>query len=773
VGGHNTHTYDTKIASMSLQNSSYGLPIPIVYGTNRVAGNLVDYLDFTAVPHTTTTRTGKGGHNTTSNTTYTYTVAATIALCEGPIAGIGRVWSNASKYSLNVLNDSRLNGIFATLGSASHAISNIVVKYGTMGQSPWAYMVSKHAAHALPYSGTANVSSVWGLGDSSAMPNFTWEILGLKVQSATNPDSDPKDIIYDLLTNPVYGVYGPSIIPYLADMTPFSLYCQVRGLYFSPTLTDARAAVDIIKDILDATSCQAVWSQGKLKIIPYCEEIISGNGLIYTPNVTPVYDLSNDHFLDELTCTRTLSADAYNYVEVGFTNRAKDYNSDIGRAMDLASINIHGIRKMPDVTFDFITRNDVAKRVAQLAMQRALFIRNQYKASVSWKQVALDPMDIVTATEPSLGLSKKPIRATKMSFDEDDNIQMEFEECLLGTTTEAIYAVQNSSGMVVDQLASPGSINPPWFFPMPIELTAGQLKIGVAVSGSNPYWGGCNIWISTDNLKYTLVGTAKAAARMGVLYADLPDSSGIDITNKIAVNLTESMGAMLSGTDADFAALATICWVGGELIAYENANLQGVPYEYLLDKLARGVYGTPHALRAAGTQFARLDDAIITYPFKSTDVGTQIWVKCTSFNIFQQAEEDISTVTAYPYTVANPLFSQASGLSAAVNGTQVVLSFTPPTSAAYDHAEIYIRNRDLTWNDAGSQVWNSSSATWNTVDESAWAQGITYSLAGSAFNQLILTLPSGSYHAKVVAVTSSPASVRADFAGAPMITFMV
>ena len=37
------------VSSMQLQNSAYGTVIPLVYGTTRIAPNLIDYIDFKAV----------------------------------------------------------------------------------------------------------------------------------------------------------------------------------------------------------------------------------------------------------------------------------------------------------------------------------------------------------------------------------------------------------------------------------------------------------------------------------------------------------------------------------------------------------------------------------------------------------------------------------------------------------------------------------------------------------------------------------------------------
>ncbi|WP_369674503.1 hypothetical protein, partial [Enterococcus faecium] len=85
-------TSEQRILSLQVQQSSQGLTLPVVYGRTRIAGNLIWYGDFTTIEKTTTTRSGKGGGVTQSNTTYTYEAAIVMALCEGSIKGIVSVW---------------------------------------------------------------------------------------------------------------------------------------------------------------------------------------------------------------------------------------------------------------------------------------------------------------------------------------------------------------------------------------------------------------------------------------------------------------------------------------------------------------------------------------------------------------------------------------------------------------------------------------------------------------------------------------------------------
>ena len=82
------------IGAIKIQQSTYGVVLPIVWGRARISGNLIWYGDFKAVPHTTTTESGgKGGGGVTQkSTTYTYTASVAMALCEGPILDVVTTW---------------------------------------------------------------------------------------------------------------------------------------------------------------------------------------------------------------------------------------------------------------------------------------------------------------------------------------------------------------------------------------------------------------------------------------------------------------------------------------------------------------------------------------------------------------------------------------------------------------------------------------------------------------------------------------------------------
>src|SRR5262249_40403646 len=134
----------------------------------------------------------------------------------------------------------------------------------------------------------------------------------------------------------------------------------------------------------------------------------------------------------------------------------------------------------------------------------------------------------------------------------------------------------------------------------------------VTGNGTDPNWSGCDVLISFDDNSYQLAGTIKGSSVMGVLAADLPtvpsSATGqtIDQSNTLHVNLNESDGTLSSVPQANALNLSSLCYVDGELLAFQNA-VNPFPGQYFLDFLVRGAYFTPISEHSAGGAFALLD----------------------------------------------------------------------------------------------------------------------------------------------------------------------
>ena len=84
-----------RLDTLRITSATEGAVIPRLYGRMRIGGNIIWATDFREETKSTTQGGGKGGGGGKVKTTeYLYYASFAVALCEGPITGIGRVWAD-------------------------------------------------------------------------------------------------------------------------------------------------------------------------------------------------------------------------------------------------------------------------------------------------------------------------------------------------------------------------------------------------------------------------------------------------------------------------------------------------------------------------------------------------------------------------------------------------------------------------------------------------------------------------------------------------------
>lgn len=637
LGGGAKPSTKPSYTGLQLQTSANGLAIPIIYGQVKIAPNLIWYGDFLAIKHKDS-QGGKGGD--ASSTSYTYQAAVILALCEGPIVGIPQVWADKTL--------------------TTPAALNMSVYTGAPGQEPWGYLSSHHPDQALAYPSTAYVAAApYDLGTSAGLPNHNMEVQGALWRSSFGSayDADPALMVLDFLTNPQYGLGFPAenidLVSLQTGPASYQAYCQAVGLYLSAALVNQEAARDTLARWLHLTNSAAFWSGDTLKIVPYGDTVVAANNHTFTPDVTPVYDLDDDDYVsdgssDPVLVTRKDPADCKNWIKLEIFDRSNAYATDPIEAKDQAQIDLNGPLAADQVTAHEICDPAVGARAAQLMLQRSVYVRNTYKFVLGWEYCLLEPMDIVTLSDARLGMAKLPVRITSIEEDDQGSLTIEAEEFPAGIATATEYPKQQRSAYTTNYDIAPGPVNTPVIFEPASDLAMGPPQVWVAVSGG-VNWGGCAVHLSLDGNTYSRIGEIDQPARLGLVTAAIGAVADPDETSTLSVSLIETPGATLgSGTEADADAARTLVYVGGELMAYETAALTGLG-RYDLSYLRRGLYGTAIAAHGIGDAFARLDGNLFKYELPAEYVGQTIYLKFTSFNIYDAAEEDISTVAAYDY----------------------------------------------------------------------------------------------------------------------------
>lgn len=185
-----------RLESFKVQDSRYGVAIPVVFGRARVAGNVIWVSDLIETTHETEVSGGKGGvvssAFSSTRTTYTYSLNCAVALCAGEIGGVQTIWA-----------DSKIiyqNGVWK-----SGVIESATIYKGADDQGVDPLLESWIGGGLVPaYRGTAYVV-LQGLQISkfgNRLPNLTFEIL--PKASTGKPEwlgMDDPDLYHAIVTN--------------------------------------------------------------------------------------------------------------------------------------------------------------------------------------------------------------------------------------------------------------------------------------------------------------------------------------------------------------------------------------------------------------------------------------------------------------------------------------------------------------------------------------------------------------------------------------------
>lgn len=803
-----------------VQTSVFGKPLSMVYGTNRVAGSVIGVYNWQA--HQVKSG-GKGGGKSSgggkfgggqNGQQYTYTAAVQIAVCQGPIEGMMKIWQDKTRYAVAVstekyvitgsrvftasqnshflfsvgviredaystsVNDYGSPGSTTYAGTQNTKLTEVgsspatgqftrsagvytfaagdngktvYVTYswviptssgtgnpltdldfslflGTRGQTPWTYLTDNFPDQAIGYTLTAYLANDnMDLGQSGMIPNYSYEVIGFNRFSGPGAlDALPSDIVTDYLTNEDHGVPGWSSSD-LGSMTQFQNWCLANGIFVSPVMDAQTSASAHLNDLMTVTNCAPVYSDGVLKIIPYGDKTLVGNGATFTPDTSPEYDLSYDDFIAEsgsspVTVDRPSVWDAFNSVSVEWSNRYNDYNREPCEESSLYHVRKYGLRKQSPISMPMVTTLKVAQFVAASALQRLLFIRLRYRFRLPITYDLLEPMDLVTLTDPNQGLNLTPVRIVSIDEDDKGNLEVEAEAFPWGTATATLHSKPTGSSYTPGYYAEPGSVNAPMFFePVPKLVQDNRYHMYAALSGG-PEWGGCNVYISADGTNYDLLGTQKGPATVGVLTAGLAVGAKHDTVHTLSVNLLNSFGSLSSYTSTQASQGMYLLQVGSELIGFETATLTGA-FTYDITGLYRGMLGTQIAAHSTSDKITFVDTKLFDWIFDAADIGNVRHFKFQSFNRFGQRPELLSDVTDYTYT---PL--GRSGVKLITNADTKLDSFSQTVRVIATSADvnIYLPEEDISAGDDITVIADES----NTFLVKVWP--LTIALGGDA-----------------------------------------
>ena len=405
-GSSNITNSQTKIGALQVSQSSQGVPITLLWGTNRVAVNLLWFADFAAVEQRDSQQQGKGGGTTVTNVTYTYRASVLLGVCAGVCGGISAIWRNKDKITAGT----------TTYPAESNLMLAAVVPSGKVVT----------VEHADRWSGTVNVTVYSSMAeDWVPTADYTASAGVYTFGSATPVNADVR-IYYNLGATTVSstalqaagfswfagGAVGQSAWGYLGTAHPdqalaYSGVCHIAasnwllgGAAGLPTLTaevhgprqvgggvlDANPA-DILADLLTSTTWGAGLPSGQFGSYAKYRDWCAAAGLYLSPSWTErkgVFEYVSR--LAELTHVRPL------------------WSVDAMKLVPLATATVGGYTPLPEHAGPVyaITDDDIPEPVRE---DRVAPVDVYNRVQVSYKDRANDYAESVESAEDAASIA--------------------------------------------------------------------------------------------------------------------------------------------------------------------------------------------------------------------------------------------------------------------------------------------------------------------------------------------------------------------------------
>jgi hypothetical protein len=458
------------------------------------------------------------------------------------------------------------------------------------------------------------------------------------------------------------------------------LGCRANGLYGSLSMNAQKKAADWLTELYECANTWPVWSGFRLKSIFRSEVSAVGNGAVYiSPTAAgPILDITESMLIGDkagplITVEdKTPGIDANNILQIEFLDRNGDYNPSVAAWPEQLGVSIFGPRKDSPQVLHEICDPLIARKLAAIQARRNTYVvPKTFKFHGKANLQTLEAGDLVTINDQFLGITKLPVRLSSVAEDDKHELAFEAEPFYYGVHSPDSLTVTASSPFQPNNNADPGTVNTPIIFePVPrlVGATTAQAQLWAVVSGANPNYGGNIVMLSTDGgTSYNPIGRIVGNAATGFTAADWPIATDPDTTNDLPVDLTESLGALLSYQVADEDNFVFPCYVAGGnaaipygLMTYAVATLTSANHYTLKatagNKLRRCVFGAPALVTDVdhpnASRWAFLNPSgagIFKINLDPLWIGKTLHFKFLAFNTFQNAQQALAAATDYTF----------------------------------------------------------------------------------------------------------------------------
>lgn len=661
-----TNVVGPKLTDLSVTTSTYGKPIPVIYGPeNRLGGNVIWSTGLVQKSHETST---KGG-TAVNTTTFTYSVTLAVLIGEGVLANIKKIWANGK-----VIFDS-------TQQSGASAPTVEMNSDGDVQSIHWAPDTKTHAVFAglTFYPGTQEqmpdpiIEAAMGVGETPAYRGSAYVVIDtLQLADYGNR-----------LPNLEFLIEAQEIIDVRAIITDIVRRCGI-----DPNTVSTSSAGGLVRGFAVGAPASGVASLQPLALAYNFDLGEEAGGLRATSRksaalgVVLADDLagyaSTDDRPEPIRYTRARETTLPQESVVSYSDPAMDYQTNSQRAARVGGSAQNNLSTQVAIT---MTADD-AQALADRTLYEAWTARQTATGLTDDRWIGLQCGRSFLFQTPA-GL--EPMRITRKTRGANGVISFDIVR-----DSKILYASDNIGSppnIPANVLELPG-LSELILLDIPLLLDADDTnkRSGFywGVIGSGPGWRGADVLRALGvGGPYSEIEPQGRELTAGDVVGTMPDvgttaeSDGViwDETTVLTVTLRRpdmtlsSIGEeeVIDGGNAAYVGAANGEGGLGEIIQFRNADLTSTPGVYELSGLIRGARGTEFttSLHVGGELFVLLEQgAVKRADFGFPDVGLERAYKAVSLLTLETDADAVlftnTDVAARPYS---PVDLMAEGLS--------------------------------------------------------------------------------------------------------------
>ena len=574
------------LADFQVTQANEGQPVPIVYGTVHIPGNIIFYGNLVVEEIKQKQKGGKGGGSRSVTVGYKYYLDIWQAICHGKIE-ILQMYLDEDRdkglsFSYQIFNDGTQN------------------TYPTTADAPQLEFASK-----IP--GIAHIFwKKFFVGENRTfVPTVKFKVrrilsTGLPDENMSN-GSNPAAVVYDILVN--FGGLSPADLN-IPNFQSAANYFHQQGYGINYVISSSMEAREAATKILEFVDSYLDYdADGKIIIKTFKKED------------TAVATIEDDFI------NFSFAKPSWNTIPSKFVANFVDDGTVRTLILENTAVQLYAgqiIRDEIDLTA-FIDRTTALKRLSEI-MKRESYPRIALNLKLPIKYAVYNIGDVLTIKNTELGLTAD-FRVLAISEPKVDSNEIEVQ-LLQHTDAKFDNFYQNTGGTAwqeptyqLQHLTKVRVIEIDYISWLP-----NTPAILVLASKETGFETGFAVYGSADGTSYELLGISTTWATNGTLSQQYP-STTYDVDDDIGLIFKpykELEGQYLNLSRGALFTEPRVLVVGNEIMAFQNYTPYGTN-EYRLTGIVRGLHWTTKATHNANTSayITYIDNNIIQIPYTS------------------------------------------------------------------------------------------------------------------------------------------------------------